>query len=429
MSAPPANATASAASPPVVPLPPITVRSSSPAPKASVRPVQPVTGSASISGVPPRRSSTWVPESGLTVPSAAQSCAFAPAGAPGGGARRAPEPTSASGRLSASGRPPHESVRKPMGGTRHRLVPAATCGSTTTPCWRPRAATAPARDPPVRARRPAAARAARADRAAPWWRTSRGSSPRAARGSVVEHGAGEECVLRVAHAIGRPRGARDRRRHAVRPPPRRPRRRRRSASASSCTPTTSACRTSWSARPRTYSAYVRAVTGGRHPAAGRAVASRPPPCTRSRAAGLRRYARRRDGSTTRRATSRLSPLLHLGVVSPRAAGRDGRRRGRRQVAGRAAVARLVPVRAAPHPDLADRAVDARFERDRVARRRRRLRGLVPRRDRLRAGRRRHAAAGDRGLRAEPRADGLRQLPRQAPADRLAPRRALVPPAT
>ena len=120
------------------------------------------------------------------------------------------------------------------------------------------------------------------------------------------------------------------------------------------------------------------------------------------------------------------PYLKLGMLSPRRCLAVARRRRRPQVAGRAALARLVQVRPAPpsRPRGAQRRPALRAAR--VARDGRGLRGVVPWRDGLRARRRRDAAARRDRLAAEPRAHGLRELPGQGPARRLAPRRALLP---
>ena len=114
-------------------------------------------------------------------------------------------------------------------------------------------------------------------------------------------------------------------------------------------------------RPRTYSAYVRAVSaiGIERPAA----AWEPPAAVQAFAAGgLGSYARRRDVLDDARATSRLSALLHLGVVSPRRlvalADDAGAAKWRAELLWRDWF-RFVLYR---HPDLAERAVDARFER-------------------------------------------------------------------
>ena len=350
----------------------------------SVRPVQFVTGSASITGEAPRRSSTWLPARSLTVPSVAQSCAVAVSGR----ARRRSAASAGAVQcivtcIGVVG-PPHESVRRPMGGTRHRLVPprpaarrqpdaggrtadaagpSSTCSSSTTALLRG------PREPIVTEPR---------STASPEQLAARGET------LVVEHGAGEECGARAyAARRRRPRGARHRRRSRRSPGAATRASRRRSASASSCTPTTSACRTSSSGGRAPTRRTCGPSTGDRDPAAGRALASRRAAVARVRApAGSRAYARRARRARGRAgATSRLSPLLHLGVVSPRRlvalADDAGAAKWRAELLWRDWF-RFVLHR---HPDLAERAVDARFERIAWRDDDARLRGLVPWRDR------------------------------------------------
>ena len=153
--------------------------------------------------------------------------------------------------------------------------------------------------------------------------------------------------------------------------------------------------------------------GSRRSGAGGTAASRATPRTATT-------------SGVRDATSRLSPYLKLGMLSPRRCARVARRPGRGSGRPSCSGATGSSTSCTTIQTSPSAPVDPRYERVPVARRRCRLRGLVPGRDRIRPRRRRHAPARRGGLPAEPRAHGLRELPLQAPARRLAARRALVP---
>ena len=121
------------------------------------------------------------------------------------------------------------------------------------------------------------------------------------------------------------------------------------------------------------------------------------------------------------ATSRLSPYLHFGCVSPgrlRRAPTNGEER-MRCVRPAALLARLL--RPAPRRASRDAGGRPAASRRPLARRPRRARGLEGGDDGLSARRRGHASAARRGLDAQPRTDGDGLVPRQGPRDRLARR--------
>ena len=146
------------------------------------------------------------------------------------------------------------------------------------------------------------------------------------------------------------------------------------------------------------------------------------------------YANHRD-RPDRPATSRLSPHLRFGEISPRQAWHAAEHAVLSGEGG-ASAADLTKFRAEigwrefsyhllfSNPDLATRNFQPKFDAS-PGGRTRRAAGLAARAHRLSARRRRHAPALGDGLDAQPRAHDHGVVPDQAPADRLAGRRGMV----
>ena len=170
---------------------------------------------------------------------------------------------------------------------------------------------------------------------------------------------------------------------------------------------------------------ARARADGRRPAA-RAGRRRPAGASAGSSTGRCRATPTATTPSGVDGTSRLSPYLHFGCLSPREL-EQRLPRG----AGAEAFQRQLCWRDFHHhvllhnPDNAHREFQPRYRQLRWSRDRRAVRCLVRRRDRLSARRRRHAAAAARGLDAQPCAARGRLVPDQGPRHRLALGRALV----
>ena len=141
---------------------------------------------------------------------------------------------------------------------------------------------------------------------------------------------------------------------------------------------------------------------------------------------VRDYADNHD-ALGRDLTSRLSPYLHFGCLSPRQIEEPAAaRQGGGGVPAAALLARLLPPRPAPPPAEREVRVPGPLPRqDQVELRAAPIRGVVRGPDRIPAGGCGNAPAPAGGLDAQPRAPRRRLVPDQGPRNRLALGRALV----